>query len=673
MRALCVLGALLAGCSDPRGEKPVLGGDPQYLDAIDQVLPAGLVGEPYSASLQVKGGEGPYFWVDSDQTLPIGLVLEPDGEITGIPAAAGDYVLGLTVADAAGRASRVQAALQIALQPRTVACGERLAGQFLGNGHGLDGPDLTDLENLEWIAIEMPDELTTRMELVFTSEAVGTLYVERAAEPLGSPNIEDHYVPFYLNPGYTDMTVTIDPGTVPTLTGYLVQPIMPMVYVGQSPGDWEMEVVCSDGPVFVTLDQYPTELGQEVLYDFEVYGDNTGVKIWTEDELPDWMIWDETTGRITGTAMEPGTWEFTVIAETADGRRREERAIVSVYEVLDLACGQTLPLTVEESYFDGDFYAFYDPRGFAVYRLPLDQADHISQIVLSVTGSDGHYLGLAEPDPGWMNFYGGAERLYVTEPAELTVDPQSYPALGHYVSSEDQAMYFSVGTIGAGLEMSVSVSCDEQPRPDLAGLPVIQPLEPESFSLRARGGTPPYRWSAEELPSGIMLDPDGTLHGQTGAIGSYEVSLTVEDAVGSSTTGSYPLYVGNDEACASYTPIQCGDTLDGTFTEAYYSDSNGPASTRVFCLVESDQALGFEIYSDDGELRVDVADPGRSALEMFEEDLGTYVTWVDRGSSEGLGIDPYSWPSLDDFEDLPVLVALRAYNPGDWTVHLVCQ
>jgi hypothetical protein len=371
--------------------------------------------------------------------------------------------------------------------------------------------------------------------------------------------------------------------------------------------------------------------------------------------------------------MEPGTWEFTVIAEALDGRRREERAIVSVYEVLEVQCGQTVPLVVEESYFDGDFYAFYDPRGFAVYRLPLLDADQVSEIELSVTGSDGHYLGLSEPDPGWMNFYGAAERLYVTEPATLSVSPRSYPALGHYLSSEDQAMYFSVGSIGVGLEMSVSVTCHEQPRPDLAALPVIQPLQAESFSLDALGGTPPYTWSADGLPSGITLDSDGTLHGQTGAIGTYEVSVTVEDDAGSQTTEPHTLYVGNDEACAPYTPIQCGDTLDGTFTTPYYSDSNGPSSTRVFCLVEDDKALGFEIYADDGELRVDVADPGRTSLEMFEAEMGTYVAWVDQDSSEGLGIDSFSWPSLDDYEDLPVLVAVRAYNPGAWTVHLVCQ
>ena len=94
-----------------------------------------------------------------------------------------------------------------------------------------------------------------------------------------------------------------------------------MVLVAQSPGDWALTVACTDGPVFVDLAQYPTELGQPLLYDYQVYGDNAGIRIWTEDPLPDWMIWDEATGVITGTAEEPGAWEFTVIAESVVGPR----------------------------------------------------------------------------------------------------------------------------------------------------------------------------------------------------------------------------------------------------------------------------------------------------------------------------------------------------------------
>lgn len=664
----------LAACPDrSRGDKPVLGAEQIYLDARDQVLPVGVVGKPYEASLVVSGGEGPYTWYDPDFGMPLGLGLQPDGRITGTPAAAGTYVIHLLVTDSAGRASRILATLQIVLEPVPVSCGGHLEGYFPGSGHDLGGPVLMDPSNLEWIGIEMPDDLTTRIELAFTMQGISTLYVQRPAEVVGSANLADEYVPFYLNPGYSDMTVALDAGSNPSLTGYLTEPILPVLLVSQTPGNWSLDVICTDGPIFVTLEQYPVELGLPFEWDFDVFGSNEGVRIWTEDPLPDWMVWDESTGRVTGTAMEPGTWEITVIAETMDGRRREERAVLGVYEVFELGCDETTPLALEESYFDGDFYAFYDPRGFAVYRVPLQDELDLSSIELMVWDSDGHYLGLANPDPGWMNFYGGAERQYVSDVARLTVDPGSYPSMRHYLETDDQALYFSAGSIGTDFEMQVSVTCHRAPRPDLAALPVIQPLTPESFTLRAIGGTPPYHWEADGLPSGITLNAQGVLSGQSGAIGVHPVRLTVTDALGASTTEDHDLYIGNDAACAGYHLLSCGDSVDGTFTQPYYNNGNGVESTRVFCTVEADRALGYEIYSDDGELRVDVADPGRSADQMFGAALGTYVGWVERDSVGGIGIDSFSWPDLDDYESLPVLLSIRAYDPGSWTVHLACQ
>jgi hypothetical protein len=673
MPALLQLFAALGGCLDGRGDKPVIPAEQVYLDSPDQILPAGVVGQPYEAALSVSGGEPPYVWAELPETgLPTGLALTTHGSIAGVPAEAGDFVFSLLATDSAGRAKRSQVSLQIVLQPRVVSCGEKVDGRFEGNGFGFEGPDLTALESLEWLAVELPNELVTRIELVFDSRAISTLYVERPAEILGSSNVDDHYVPFYLNPGYTDMTVVLDAGTEPSLTGYLAQTAVPLLLVAQSPGDWSLDVVCTDGPIFVQLEQYPTELGLPITTDYDVYGENDDVRIWTEDPLPDWVSWDEATGILSGTAMEPGAWEFTIIAETADGRRREERSNLGVFDVTDVACGETVPLVVTEGYFDGDFYAFYDPNGYDVFRLPLQDVP-ASRVSLVLSGSEGHYLGLAAPEPEWMNFYGGAERIYVNEPTvTLDVTPETYPSLQHYV--ETRELYFSGGTIGLDTSMEVTVVCDLGPRPDLAALPVVQPLAEVSYPLAAIGGSAPYAWSADGLPSGIELTPGGTLQGQTGAIGTFEVELTVTDKFGASSTDTWTLYVGNDEACGSERQILCGDSIDGTFTESYYNDGNGPASTEVFCIVDdSDENLGFEIYSDDGELRVDVADPGKTADDMFTLDQGTYVAWVRRDSSEGVPVDPYSWPDIDDYANLPVLLSVRAYEPGDWTVHLVCE
>lgn len=676
MRAVVLL-ATLAGCQlvPDRGDKPVIPPVRTWLESPDQALPAAVVGQAYTAGVAVSGGEPPYTWTVVDKAgLPVGLTLSEEGVISGVPAQAGDFVFALQAKDAVGRTKRTLVSLQVVLDPLVARCGETLTGAFPGSAMGPSGPDLADLENLAWLAVELPDDGTTRIDLVFRNQATTTLYVERPAELAGSWNLEDHYVGYAIGAGGAQTTVSIDAGTNPSLTGFATQVTMPMVLVAQTAGAWEVEVVCTDGPVFERLLQYPTELGTELQLDYDVFGDNTGVRIFPrEDEvLPDWMLWDPATGTVTGTAAEPGAWEFWIVAEDEEGRRREERTVIGVYEIVDLACDETVPVSVEEGYFDGEFYAYYDPKGFRVFRVPLDDAPDVSAVDLVVTGSDGHYLGLADVAPDWLKFYGGAERRYEsTLETRLTLDAASYPAARHYL--DEGELYASVGTIGVVRDFWFSVACDRSPRPDFAALPVVLPLTPVSTPLPARGGSVPYTWSARGLPAGLSLTPDGVLTGTTGASGTHEVELTVVDKLGGASTGTWPLHVGAEAACAGYVPIDCGDSIDGVFETTYFSDNSGPRSTAVFCAVEDGRSLGFEIYADDADLRVDVADPGASATEMFGEARGTYVQYVPRESSTGVGIDPWSWPDLDDYRGLPVLVAVRAFDPGGWTVHLACE
>lgn len=669
-----LLGVFLLGCgsrTEP-GDRTASPPQAEFLVGADQVLPAAIVGEPYAASVHVSGGDPPYaFALTGEGDFPGGLSLAPDGEVAGTPAQAGTFVFQVVAEDTAGRSKRMLVTLEVVLEPLVARCGETLSGTFTGSAFGLEGPDLTDLDDIAWLGVELPHDDTTRVELVFENTAVATLYVERPAELVGSWDIAAHYVGVYLNPAYTDMTVAIDAGTTPSLSGYDTQALLPLLLVGSSEGSWELKVVCTDGPIFVQLPQYPAELGTELDVDYEVYGDNAGVRISTEDPLPDWMVWDEATGKVTGTAVETGGWEFTIVAETEDGRRREERSILGVFDVTEVGCGDLVPIDVEEGYFDGEFYAYYDPRGFEVFRLPVDAS--ISSFDLGLGGSDGYYLGLAFPEDEDFKFYGGAERLYVSPPdlALLTVDPRSYPAVGHYADAG--LAYVSASTIGKDRSLTLQVTCSSAPRPELAGLPVLEPLVPVDRALPAVGGSPPLTWSARGLPAGLDLTPEGVLEGTTATAGTWEVELTVEDKLGLQATDTYTLYVGSDEACAGYAPIACDDVVPGTFTDVYTTDGSGPDSTTVFCFVDRGEWLGYEIDSEDATLRVDVADPGRTALEMFGEAAGTYVAYVDPGSSEGVTVDPWSWPDGDDYLDLPVLVALRAYAPGDWTAHLVCQ
>ncbi len=671
---------LWAGCGlfPDRGDAPAIPPEQKYLEAPDQTLPPGRVGEPYTANVQVSGGDPPYTWEVADgenKNVPQGLDVSEDGSVTGIPVEAGDFVFALIANDSVGREKRTQVALQVVLEPDIVQCGDVIGGRFSGSSMSGGIPDLSATHNIAWLAIELPDDLTTRIELVFDNDLTTSLYITRPGEVAGSWDIADDYVEKYLNPGYSDMTVTLDAGTDPSLTGYAVEPVIPMVLVPYSSGDWSLAIVCTDGPVFSRLAMYPTELGAELSYDYDVYGDQAGISIFPlePEELPEWMIWDTATGIVTGTALEEGAWEFTIVAEAADGRRREEETILGVYPVHDVACGEWIDVELDEGYFDGDFIAFYDPKGFDVFRLPVTDDDGVSAVDLVASGSNGQYLGLAAPDPKFFKFYGGAERLYDPSPETvIAVEPQSYPAIGHY--AEVGALYLSVGSLGSGSEtVTLEIGCDLDPRVDEAGLPVFTPLVGGSAVLDARGGVAPYTFSATGLPSGITLSAEGTLSGTTGAVGTYDVTVTVADKLGDESSESYPFYVGHDEACAGYTRVSCNDAFAGEFTSSYFTDGSGSESTEVFCIVDDGTWLGWELYADDGELRGDVADPGASADEMFDDDRGTNIAYLPRDTLAGVGIDPFTWPDLDDYDGLPVLFALRAYDPGSWSAHLTCQ
>ena len=77
-------------------------------DDITLPLPAGIVGQPYSAALSASGGTGPgtYRWslAAGSAALPNGLTLNPDGTMTGTPTTAGTSTPTVSAADAASTA-----------------------------------------------------------------------------------------------------------------------------------------------------------------------------------------------------------------------------------------------------------------------------------------------------------------------------------------------------------------------------------------------------------------------------------------------------------------------------------------------------------------------------------------------------------------------------------------
>ncbi|MEE8290816.1 MAG: putative Ig domain-containing protein [Candidatus Tectomicrobia bacterium] len=83
---LALLGSLTA-CYD----------DGDDLEIVTDVLPAGRVGEPYTAELEVDGDGDEFRVVSGD--LPPGISFSDDGEFFGNPTVAGDFTFTIEVFD----------------------------------------------------------------------------------------------------------------------------------------------------------------------------------------------------------------------------------------------------------------------------------------------------------------------------------------------------------------------------------------------------------------------------------------------------------------------------------------------------------------------------------------------------------------------------------------------
>jgi hypothetical protein len=93
-------------------------------------LPGATVGLAYSELLQASGGTAPYTWANSVGSPPAGLSLSTNGNLTGIPTAAGSFSFTVQVADSLGHQASEQ--LSITVAPALSITTSALPGGTLG-------------------------------------------------------------------------------------------------------------------------------------------------------------------------------------------------------------------------------------------------------------------------------------------------------------------------------------------------------------------------------------------------------------------------------------------------------------------------------------------------------------------------------------------------------------
>jgi len=93
-------------------------------------LPGATVGVAYSVALQAAGGTAPYTWSSISGSLPPGLSVGSNGNVTGVPTAAGSYSFTVLVIDSLARQASLQ--LSLAVAPALSVSTNSLPGGTIG-------------------------------------------------------------------------------------------------------------------------------------------------------------------------------------------------------------------------------------------------------------------------------------------------------------------------------------------------------------------------------------------------------------------------------------------------------------------------------------------------------------------------------------------------------------
>ena len=657
-----MIAALLVACSPPEVAEPVV--SPPHI--VSDALAPALAGEVYAAWLDASGGTPPLRWTLAAGALPAGLAFNPAGAISGTPVSAGDADLTVTVTDALGRQDWRDLTLSVGWDAGALPCGGDLEGSFGEAAGDWEGVDFDAADGLAWVQIPLPSDDTTRIDVYYGGHADTYAYVAAPGTPLGDTDM-DNYSGHFLSAGDK---LTVDLGTGYDLGTFeaLGDPIT-LLLAAYDAGSWSVSSTCTDGPIFEALTFEPVRLGDAMDADYDIIGDQEAVRIWTDDPLPDGVTMGET-GQLSGTPTAAGTWTLTVQAEDGAGRTREERSTLGVYEVHELACGETSETSITLGLFDADWND--DPRTFWVAHTPFDATVSLASATLSMSG----YGDVGSASIGASSlYYPGAGSEYGDGGATWTLSPRTYPALAAY--QDDSGVYWVASAFetprGAP---TLAILCDAGPHADLAALPVID--GDASFPLAATGGTPPYLWTAAGLPEEVTLSSDGVLAAVGAQPGSVDVDVTVTDAAGLASTETWALRVGADAACQEIEPLDCGASRSGEFTLAYYEEWGAytDASTQVWCLYPPPEG-SLEItlaVPGDGLLVLAAGDPGRPVDEvLFDSNSATWVSIAYAGTEETATVDTTTFPSLADYADLPLFLVLQAYEPGAWELGIACE
>ena len=519
------------------------------LNITTTVLPAGVVGTPYTFTLAAAGGAGGNGWSVTTGTLPNGLTLLPTGTINGTPTAAGTSNITIQVRDSAN--ATATRALTLAVTPATlVITTQALPAAILGTAYNqtLAATGGTGAYRWSLSAGSLPGGLTLDAGGRITGTATGasstfTVDVTDVAGAVATRNLSISVTPALNLPPATSLPsgVTGAPynGTIAARGGQ--SPYTYSLASGQLPPGLALAATgaITGQPTQVGSFTFAISVrdatGAQLQSNFTIVIANT-LTIIDPPILPAGSVsvayqvtltaaggaapfsWTVTAGSlpagitfrpdgsIAGTPTSAGQFTFTVSVTDAVGGRTTKEFSLTIGATLTISSGSPLP----------------DGIPATPYNVPL-----------AAVGGTAPYV--------WIVSAGSL-------PNGLRLDASTGAITG--IPEAPLTAIFTV-TVTDSLNVTAQKAFTLTIAPGVtfanpATLPNAIAGTPYSFTLEATGGRAPYSWRVSNgtLPEGLALvGASGVISGTAAATGTFNFTIEVTDDAGLKATRVHTLVV----------------------------------------------------------------------------------------------------------------------------------
>jgi Domain of unknown function (DUF4082)/Bacterial Ig domain/Putative Ig domain len=150
---------------------------------------------------------------------------------------------------------------------------------------------------------------------------------------------------------------------------------------------------------------------------------------------------------------------------------------------------------------------------------------------------------------------GATSSNYTTPPTTSSDNGEQFSVV---VSNAAGRVTSNLATLTVTAPPALHITTSQLPAATLAGS--------YSSTLIASGGSTPYTWTLAtgQLPSGLTLNPNGTLSGTPSLAGSFPFSVQVKDAAGSSASQAFSINVATPLPSVAITAPANGATVSAT-------------------------------------------------------------------------------------------------------------